>query len=171
MNTAIYLLNRLSTKSLENKTAFEAWNGYKPSVEHLKVFGSACYAHVPEVKRNKLDARVFEGIFIGYGEVTKGYRIFNLRTKRVEVSRDVKVDEKLTWNWEKNVVERANDQLLSDEISEANENEDVNSENIDHIPVRGTRSLQDIYDRYNMAMIKPADVQEAFNSDVWNLAM
>lgn len=42
--TAVYILNRSPTKSLQNKTPFEAWHGKKPSVSHFRTFG--CTAHV-----------------------------------------------------------------------------------------------------------------------------
>lgn len=37
--TAVYILNRSPTKFVKNKTPFEAWSGFKPSVRHLKIFG------------------------------------------------------------------------------------------------------------------------------------
>ncbi|KAL0334640.1 UNVERIFIED_CONTAM: Copia protein [Sesamum radiatum] len=37
---AVYLLNRSPTRSLEKITPQEAWSGWKPSVKHLRVFGS-----------------------------------------------------------------------------------------------------------------------------------
>jgi hypothetical protein len=37
--TAVYLQNRLPTKSLANRTPYEAWHGLKPAVNHLCVFG------------------------------------------------------------------------------------------------------------------------------------
>nr|GEV90615.1 retrovirus-related Pol polyprotein from transposon TNT 1-94 [Tanacetum cinerariifolium] len=40
VDCAIYLLNRCLSKSLDNKTLQEAWNGLKPTVSHLRVFGS-----------------------------------------------------------------------------------------------------------------------------------
>lgn len=40
--------------------------------------------------RGKLDARSREGIFIGYAEQSKGYRIWLPNSKRVEITRDVK---------------------------------------------------------------------------------
>ncbi|RVX16400.1 Copia protein [Vitis vinifera] len=64
VNTVMYLLNRLPTKAVKNKTSFEAWYGVKPPVEHLKVFGSLCYTHVPDVKRDKLDYKAEMGIFL-----------------------------------------------------------------------------------------------------------
>ncbi len=39
MNTAVYIKNRCSTKALNSKTPQEAWNGRKPDLSHLRVFG------------------------------------------------------------------------------------------------------------------------------------
>ncbi|GJX67573.1 retrovirus-related pol polyprotein from transposon TNT 1-94 [Tanacetum coccineum] len=57
VDCAVYLLNRCPSKSLDNKTPQEAWNGLKPTVSHLRVFGSIAYVHVPSQKRSKLDDR------------------------------------------------------------------------------------------------------------------
>ena len=46
-NTAIFMQNQLPTKALNDKTPFEAWYGFKPSLTFLKVFGCVCFAHVP----------------------------------------------------------------------------------------------------------------------------
>ena len=69
-------------KPCKNKIPFEAWYGVKPAVEHLRIFGCICYTHVPEVKRDKLDQRAEIGIFLGYSNNVKGYRVFNLKTKK-----------------------------------------------------------------------------------------
>jgi hypothetical protein len=45
--TAIYLQNRLLTKSLTGRTPYEAWHGWKPAVNHLRVFG--CRAFVKQL--------------------------------------------------------------------------------------------------------------------------
>jgi hypothetical protein len=42
-NTTIFLQNRLSTKLLEEKTLFEVWYNYKPSLSFLKIFGSVLF--------------------------------------------------------------------------------------------------------------------------------
>lgn len=62
---AIYLLNRCPTKSVNFMTLTEAWSGFKPSVNHLRVFGSISCAHIPEQKRKKLDDRGKKCIFNG----------------------------------------------------------------------------------------------------------
>ncbi|EOY21369.1 Uncharacterized protein TCM_012898 [Theobroma cacao] len=38
-NTVVYLLNLLPTQAVNDMTPFEAWFGYKSSLNHLKVFG------------------------------------------------------------------------------------------------------------------------------------
>ena len=36
---AVYLINRSPTRSVPNTAPIEAWSGFKPNVQHLKVFG------------------------------------------------------------------------------------------------------------------------------------
>jgi len=45
------------------------------------------------------------------------------------------------------------------------------AENVDDQPVKGTRSLTDIYSRCNVAKAEPIDVEKAMNSQVWITAM
>ena len=56
-------------------------------MQHLKVFGSITYAHVPKAGRSKLDDKIVKTIFIGYKH--GGYKMYNPMTKKVIVSRDV----------------------------------------------------------------------------------
>ena len=65
INTIVFLQNRLPTKVAKNKTPFEAWYGYKPFPNFLKVFGCLCFTYVPQVKRDKLDNKGIQGIFVG----------------------------------------------------------------------------------------------------------
>jgi hypothetical protein len=44
VRTAVYVLNRAPTKSLNGKTPYEAWFGKKPGVKHLRTFGCTAYA-------------------------------------------------------------------------------------------------------------------------------
>ncbi|KAL6323788.1 hypothetical protein AAG906_002256 [Vitis piasezkii] len=173
VNTAVYLLNRLPTKAVKNKTSFEAWYGVKPAVEHLKVFGSLCYTHVPDVKRDKLDYKAEMGIFLGYSSTSKGYRVFNLKTKKIMVSRDIKVDEAAVWNWEKNEIEvEGVDQIgvTIPQIPEETEDE-VGADNLDDVPVRGRRLLDEIYERCDVAFQEPTCYDEAAKENGWRVAM
>ncbi|CAL9005789.1 unnamed protein product [Prunus brigantina] len=100
VNTAVYILNRCPTSALKNKTLFEAFSGRKLGVKHMRVFGSLCYTLVPSQQRHKLEETSEKGVFVGYGTCEKGYRVFNLRTQKVIMSRSVIFDEKSLWNWE-----------------------------------------------------------------------
>ena len=150
-HTSVFLLNRLPTKALQQKTPFEAWYGYKPRLQNLKTFGCLCFSYIPHVKRDKLDKKAEAGIFIGYSSISKAYRIYLPENNKVIVSRDVKFFELESWSWE-------NDKKL--EFQEENAN-------IDDEPVRGTRSLSDIYQRCNIAIIEPARYEEAAADKKW----
>ncbi|KAJ4728947.1 Retrovirus-related Pol polyprotein from transposon TNT 1-94 [Melia azedarach] len=73
--TSVYLQNRLPTHAIEGKTPIEAWSGLKPSVGHLKVFGSVCYVHILDVKRDKLSKKASKDIFLGYSNQAKGCNV------------------------------------------------------------------------------------------------
>lgn len=57
VSCAVYLSNRSPTRNVRDQTSQEAWSGRKPSVKHLKIFGSIDYAHVSHQGRAKLDDR------------------------------------------------------------------------------------------------------------------
>ncbi|OWZ24415.1 polyprotein [Phytophthora megakarya] len=94
VNTAVYLINR-STKSMHSTTTpYELSFMDKPRLNHLPVFGSIGYAHVDKSKRTKLEAKSFKCMFLGYAEDSKGYRVYDLESNKVKVSRSVKLDER-----------------------------------------------------------------------------
>jgi transposase InsO family protein len=100
VNTAVYILNRSPTRSLDGKTPFEAWHGERPTVSFLRTFG--CVAHVRNTKPHlkKLEDRSTPMIFVGYEVGSKAYRVFNPVDGRVHVTRDVMFDEDAQWNWD-----------------------------------------------------------------------
>lgn len=53
----VYVHNRCPTKVVEGKTPKETWNGRKPSISHMHVFGCVVYAKVLDQTRTKLDAK------------------------------------------------------------------------------------------------------------------
>ena len=100
--TAVYILNRSPTKALDGRTPYEAWHGRKPAVSHLRVFG--CLAFAKELGHiSKLDDRSTPGVFIGYAEGSKAYRILDPKTQRVRTARDVVFNEGRGWAWDKAV--------------------------------------------------------------------
>jgi hypothetical protein len=93
LSTAVYLRNRSPTKAVKEKSAYEAWTGKKPTVSHLRVFGCDAYAHVPKDERGKLDQKAKKYTFVGYGEETKGYRLYKSVRGKIIFSRDVVFNE------------------------------------------------------------------------------
>lgn len=88
--TAAYLRNRIPTTAMkESTTPYEKWYGRKPNISHLKVFGCIAYAHIPEVERRKLDKKAQKLRFVGYSVTSKGYRLFDEETHKVNTCRDV----------------------------------------------------------------------------------
>ena len=99
-NTAVFLQNQLLTRAVKDQTSFEAWYGYKPSLNFLKIFGCLCFTLVPQIKRDKLDKRALPGIFIGYSLVAKTYKVFQPQTEKIVISRDVHFMEDEEWSWD-----------------------------------------------------------------------
>jgi hypothetical protein len=89
MGIACYMVNRSPSSALDDKNPQEVWTGKKPSLTHLKVFGYEAYFHVPKENKSKLDKKDEKCIFIGYKDVLKGNKLWNLETKKVVYSRDV----------------------------------------------------------------------------------
>lgn len=55
----------------------------------IRVFGCRAMVKISDSKRKKLDKKSFECVFVGYADNTKGYRLLNIKTKQLVVSRDV----------------------------------------------------------------------------------
>jgi hypothetical protein len=91
--TVVYVQNRLSHSALGFKTPEEMFTGKKPEVSHLKIFGCPVFIHIPKEKRNKLEPSGKKGIFVGYCEVSKAFRIYIPGHRHIEISRDVTFDE------------------------------------------------------------------------------
>ena len=76
VGTVVYLQNRCPHFILGDKTPEEKFTGVKPAVGHLRIFGCHVYIHVPKEKRSKLEPSGKKGIFVGYSETSKAYRIY-----------------------------------------------------------------------------------------------
>jgi len=93
INTAVYVQNQCPHQALGSKTLEEKFTGKKADVSHFRIFGSPVYIHVLKEKRNKLGASGKKGILMGYGENTKGYRIYVAGQMEVIISHDVTFNE------------------------------------------------------------------------------
>uniref|UniRef100_A0A803N009 Retroviral polymerase SH3-like domain-containing protein n=1 Tax=Chenopodium quinoa TaxID=63459 RepID=A0A803N009_CHEQI len=73
---------------------YELLNGKKPDLSHLKVFGSLCYVSTLKMGRTKFDSRATPCVLVGYPPDQKAYRIFDLESKKMIISRDITFYEK-----------------------------------------------------------------------------
>ena len=98
---AVYLRNRCLTTApvgtegaVRVKTPEEMWNGVKPNVGNIRVFGSDCYITTPKETREagKLAARSSKAILVGYA-ANGGWRMLSLETGQIVASRDVTINE------------------------------------------------------------------------------
>ncbi|XP_019250920.1 PREDICTED: uncharacterized protein LOC109229825 [Nicotiana attenuata] len=88
VSTAVYIINRLPSTVLHNKTPFEILVGHSPSLQHMRIFG--CLGYVSTVRRpDKFAPRAYPAVFLGYSATQKGYKMFVLHTKEFHISRDV----------------------------------------------------------------------------------
>lgn len=90
--TAVHIINRLPSPILSFQTPFELLYSKPPSFSHLRVFGCLTYATNVHTS-HKFDHRAIPSIFIGYPIGQKAFKLFNLSTKKIFTSRDVKFHE------------------------------------------------------------------------------
>lgn len=94
VNTAVYILNRTGN-GFQEKTPYELWHKNKFHISSLKgIFGATVWCHIPKIKRKKLDAKSKKGIFVGYGETTKGFKVYYPEQKLFAVEREVIFDKR-----------------------------------------------------------------------------
>ncbi|KAA3483180.1 Retrovirus-related Pol polyprotein from transposon TNT 1-94 [Gossypium australe] len=117
---------------------------------------------------NLLPTRVLVGHIMKCGmyqsSSSKGYKLYNVTTKKVFVSRNVKFDEHTKWNWEKNEIAAQTPIVVSQEqISK--------SKSDTKFAFRGTRSLYDVYAMCNLATLEPTNYKEVAKHNELRAAM
>ena len=95
--TAADTHNRLVNHYTPNKTPYELMWNVRPTLSHLRVFGSVCYPLVvPASRRKTLDSLKYPssvGVYLGPCEHGPGVCVLDPTSKTVTVRRDVVVDE------------------------------------------------------------------------------
>ena len=66
VSTAVFVLNRSPTHSVEGKTQYEVWYGSKPAVHFFRTFGCTADVKVAGGHQKKLDDRSKSMVFISY---------------------------------------------------------------------------------------------------------
>ena len=122
LETAIYLLNRVPSKSVSS-TPYEIWRGKQPNLKYLKIWGCPAY-----VKRNfghKLDTRADKCLFVGFSRDSIGYQFYHLTNQKVFVSRHA------TFLEEEFILQKESGRSI--ELGEVQETQINNPQPIEHI--------------------------------------
>ncbi|KAK8953905.1 hypothetical protein KSP39_PZI002955 [Platanthera zijinensis] len=93
INTTCFLVNRSPSMSLNLKSPQEIWLDKPVDYSDIHIFGCPVYTLVQDSERTKLDAKSKKCIYLGRKAGTKGFKLWNPDTKKVEVRRDVIFNE------------------------------------------------------------------------------
>ncbi|GJS35217.1 putative ribonuclease H-like domain-containing protein [Tanacetum coccineum] len=84
VNTACYVQNRVLIVKPHNKTPYELFRGRTPALSLTRPFG----CHVSTLNTldhlGKFDGKSDDGFFVGYSLTNKDFRVYNIRTRKVE---------------------------------------------------------------------------------------
>lgn len=129
---ATYILNRLPSDALKNKTPYEMWIEKRPNGSNMQKFGSILYAKQLHPNIKKLDPRSKKLIMIGY--TNNVYRLWNVKERKIEISRDIVIisgeteQQKEGYNKRK-ISTSENDEETTEYQEETTENQEEATEN------------------------------------------
>jgi hypothetical protein len=78
-----------SHKVLGRKNLEEVFTGRRPDIGHFNIIGCLIYCEIPLERRIKLKATSEKGIFVGYNDNSKAYRVYIPCLRKNVVKRDV----------------------------------------------------------------------------------
>lgn len=81
--TTIYLINRLSTVVLGDKTPYETLFHKAVDYNAMRRIGYLAFASNPQHSTDKFNARVVPCVFVGYPFSQKGYKLLNLINNQI----------------------------------------------------------------------------------------
>ncbi|GJT62076.1 retrovirus-related pol polyprotein from transposon TNT 1-94 [Tanacetum coccineum] len=153
-------LNRSPATAIDNKTPIEFWSGKPVDYSKLCIFGCPAYYHVSE---GKLDPIGEKGIFMGYGDRVKGYRIWSPSERRFNLSQDVTFDEDYLFRVKQDPIESK----LEDGVSEKVEDVPKHAEHVvlgdmDHDAITSKES-----DMWSADMGK--EIESLHKNNTWEL--
>ena len=86
---ATHLINRIPTPILNWHTPFEVLYGHKPDYSMVKTFGCLCYITNTKPHKDKFETRSHKCVFLGYCLGKKAYKVYDIDTKQIYISRDI----------------------------------------------------------------------------------
>jgi hypothetical protein len=96
IKAACIILNLRSILWFLGKTPFELFSSRKPNVANLHIFGSTAFVYDTKLDKSKLDSRSKKCLYLSHDDRTKGFQCFDIVTRRVLVSKNVRFIEDTT---------------------------------------------------------------------------
>ena len=87
--TAVFIINRLPSPLLKEKSPLELLTSKKVDYNGLRVFGCLAYCSTSPKQRTKFQPRSRSCVFLGYPAGYKGYKVMDLETNQTYISRNV----------------------------------------------------------------------------------
>nr|GEU57087.1 ribonuclease H-like domain-containing protein [Tanacetum cinerariifolium] len=84
INTACYVQNRVLVVKPHFKTPYELFKGRSPALSFMRPFGCHVTILITLDQLRKFDGKSNEEIFVGYSTISKAFRIYNIRTRKVK---------------------------------------------------------------------------------------
>ncbi|GKB73943.1 putative ribonuclease H-like domain-containing protein [Tanacetum coccineum] len=91
--TACYTQNKSIIIPTHEKTSYHIINDRKPSIKHLHIFGCICYLTRDGENLDKMKEKGDLCILVGYSTQSKGYHVYNKRTRLIVKSIHLRFDE------------------------------------------------------------------------------
>lgn len=92
---AVYLINRMPTKTLVMCSPFEKLHHKLPSLEYLRIFGCVCYPLMTLYRADKLQPKTMRCVFLSIVAGYKGFICYNLTTRKMIILRHIFFDEQV----------------------------------------------------------------------------
>ncbi|GJW09312.1 retrovirus-related pol polyprotein from transposon TNT 1-94 [Tanacetum coccineum] len=90
-SSTIYLISRLPSKPIHDKSPYELLHKQPPPLDHLRIIG--CRAFVHHHSPDKLEQKSIPIVLVGYSFTQKGYVLYDQITYKTITSRHVLFDE------------------------------------------------------------------------------
>nr|KAJ0217888.1 hypothetical protein LSAT_V11C300153740 [Lactuca sativa] len=93
VNTACYTQNRSIIVKRHRKTTYELLKGRNLDISYFHLFGCVCYILNQRDKCLNFEAKVDEGVFLGYSSISKVFKVFNLSWQTFDETAHVTFEE------------------------------------------------------------------------------